>query len=180
ILNHATIASLLIFDEVGRGTSTYDGLSIAQAVVEHIHESPRLRCRTLFATHYHELTTLAEQLAGVSNERVEVSEEGGEIRFLHRVVLGGADRSYGIHVAALAGLPRTVISRAHQLLAQLELIRPLEPPEQQLSLPLVLDPEPDPLRQALATLPVERLTPLEALNKLDQLRQQAVTTEAQR
>jgi len=105
ILNHATRASLVILDEVGRGTSTYDGLSIAQSVVEHLHDSPRLGCRTLFATHYHELTALAESLPRVRNQRVEVLEEGETVRFLHRVVPGGADRSYGIHVAALAGLP---------------------------------------------------------------------------
>src|SRR5450759_1316253 len=110
ILNHATRSSLVILDEVGRGTSTYDGLSIAQAVVEHIHDSPKLGCRTLFATHYHELTTLAERLPRVSNQRVEVLEDGATVRFLHRVVPGGADRSYGIHVAALAGLPSGVLA----------------------------------------------------------------------
>src|SRR5260370_15356561 len=105
ILNHATRSSLVILDEVGRGTSTYDGLSIAQAVVEYLHDSPRLGCRTLFATHFHELTALAERLPRVRNERVEVLEEGETVRVLHRVVPGGADPSYGIHGAALPGLP---------------------------------------------------------------------------
>ncbi len=168
ILNHATRSSLVILDEVGRGTSTYDGLSIAQAVVEHLHDSPKLGCRTLFATHYHELTALAERLTRVVNQRVEVLEDGESVRFLHRVVPGGADRSYGIHVAALAGLPSGVIARARQVLAELERQRPLEPPELQLGLPIELAP--DPLRKELEDLEPDSLSPLEALQKLYQLR----------
>ena len=168
ILNHATRASLVILDEVGRGTSTYDGVSIAQSVVEHLHDSPRLGCRTLFATHYHELTALAERLPRVRNQRVEVLEEGETVRFLHRVVPGGADRSYGIHVAALAGLPSGVIARARQVLAELERQRPLEPPEQQLGLPMEMAP--DPLRKELEELEPDSLSPLEALQKLYELR----------
>ena len=168
ILNHATRASLVILDEVGRGTSTYDGVSIAQAVVEYLHDSPRLGCRTLFATHYHELTALAERLPRVRNQRVEVLEEGETVRFLHRVVPGGADRSYGIHVAALAGLPSGVIARARQVLGELERQRPLEPPEQQLGLPMELAP--DPLRKELEDIEPDTLSPLEALQKLYELR----------
>ncbi|MGH7777440.1 MAG: DNA mismatch repair protein MutS, partial [Candidatus Dormibacterales bacterium] len=168
ILGHATRASLLVFDEVGRGTSTYDGVSIAQAVVEHIHDSPRLGCRTLFATHYHELTALADRLARIRNHRVEVVEEGGQVRFLYRVVPGGADRSYGIHVAALAGLPTQVVARARQVMEELERQRPLEPPEQQLGLPL--GPSADPIRRELEALEVDRMSPLEALEKLYELR----------
>src|SRR5260221_731992 len=168
ILNHATRSSLVILDEVGRGTSTYDGLSIAQAVVEHLHDSPRLGCRTLFATHYHELTALAERLKRVSNQRVEVLEDGEAVRFLHRVVPGGADRSYGIHVAALAGLPSGVIARARQVLGELERQRPLEPPELQLGLPIELAP--DPLRKELEEIEPDSLSPLEALQKLYELR----------
>ena len=168
ILNHATRSSLVILDEVGRGTSTYDGLSIAQAVVEHLHDSPKLACRTLFATHYHELTALAERFARVSNQRVEVLEDGETVRFLHRVVPGGADRSYGIHVAALAGLPSSVIARARQVLGELERQRPLEPPELQLGLPIELAP--DPIRKELEELQPESLSPLEALQKLYELR----------
>jgi DNA mismatch repair protein MutS len=168
ILNHATRSSLLILDEVGRGTSTYDGLSIAQAVVEYLHESPKLGCRTLFATHYHELTALAEKLPRVSNQRVEVLEDGDTVRFLHRVVPGGADRSYGIHVAALAGLPSGVIARARQVLGELERQKPLEPPELQLGLPIELAP--DPLRKELEELQPDSLSPLEALQKLYELR----------
>ena len=168
ILNHATRASLVILDEVGRGTSTYDGVSIAQAVVEHIHDAPKLGCRTLFATHYHELTALAERLPRVRNERAEVLEEGDSIRFLHRVVPGGADRSYGIHVAAVAGLPSGVIARARQVLSNLEEQRPLEPPEVQLGLPM--DMTPDAIRKELEAIDPESLSPLEALQKLYQLR----------
>ena len=169
ILNHATRASLVVLDEVGRGTSTYDGVSIAQAVVEHLHDSPRLGCRTLFATHYHELTALADSLPRVRNERVEVVEEGGTIRFQHRVVPGGADRSYGIHVAALAGLPPQLIARARDILGDLERRRPLEPVEQQLGLPLA--PGEDMIRQELDSIELDRLSPLEALQKLYELRQ---------
>ena len=169
ILNHATRSSLVIFDEVGRGTSTYDGVSIAQAVVEYLHDSPRLGCRTLFATHYHELTTLAERLSRVRNQRVEVLEEGDTVRFLHRVVDGGADRSYGIHVAAVAGLPSGVIARARDVLQDLERRRPLEPPEVQLGLPIEMAP--DPIRRELASIDPSSLSPLEALQKLYDLRE---------
>jgi DNA mismatch repair protein MutS len=168
IINHATRSSLVILDEVGRGTSTYDGVSIAQAVVEHLHDSPKLGCRTLFATHYHELTALAERLPRVRNQRVEVLEDGETVRFLHRVVPGGADRSYGIHVAALAGLPSGVIARARQVLGELERQRPLEPPELQLGLPIELAP--DPLRKELEDIEPDSLSPLEALQKLYELR----------
>ena len=168
ILNHATRSSLVILDEVGRGTSTYDGVSIAQSVVEYLHDSPKLGCRTLFATHYHELTALAERLPRVRNERVEVLEEGDTVRFLHRVVPGGADRSYGIHVAAVAGLPSGVIARARQVLTELEQQRPLEPPEVQLGLPMEMTP--DALRKELEAIDPEALSPLEALQKLYQLR----------
>jgi len=168
ILNHASRSSLVILDEVGRGTSTYDGVSIAQAVVEYLHDSPKLGCRTLFATHYHELTALAERLPRVTNQRVEVLEDGETVRFLHRVVPGGADRSYGIHVAALAGLPSDVIARARQVLGELERQRPLEPPELQLGLPIELAP--DPLRKELQDIEPDSLSPLEALQKLYELR----------
>ena len=168
ILNHATRSSLVIFDEVGRGTSTYDGVSIAQAVVEHLHDAPRLGCRTLFATHYHELTALAERLPRVRNQRVEVLEEGDSVRFLHRVVPGGADRSYGIHVAAVAGLPSGVIARARDVLGELERQRPLEPPDVQLGLPIEMMP--DSVRKELEEIDPASLSPLEALQKLYQLR----------
>ena len=118
ILNTATARSLVILDEIGRGTSTYDGLSLAWAVVEHLHDC--VGCRTLFATHYHELTDLEQQLPGVANLNVAVKEWEGQVVFLHEIVPGAADKSYGIHVAQLAGVPREVNQRAKEILAQLE------------------------------------------------------------
>jgi DNA mismatch repair protein MutS len=118
ILNTATSQSLVILDEIGRGTSTYDGVSLAWAIVEHIHDS--LCCRTLFATHYHELTELASSLSGVKNLNVAVKEWDDNVVFLHKIVAGAADKSYGIHVARLAGVPVAVNERAKQILAQLE------------------------------------------------------------
>ena len=120
ILNHATRRSLIILDEIGRGTSTFDGLAIARAVAEYIHSHPRLGCKTLFATHYHELTQLAGHLPRVRNYNVAVSEDQGGIVFLRRIAPGGADRSYGIHVAQLAGMPASVVNRAWDVLADLE------------------------------------------------------------
>ena len=120
ILHHATPRSLLILDEIGRGTSTYDGVSIAWAVIEYIHNHPLLRAKTLFATHYHELTQLADLLPGVRNYNVGVTEAGGKVVFLHRIIAGGADKSYGIHVAQLAGLPGPVIQRANEIMGELE------------------------------------------------------------
>jgi DNA mismatch repair protein MutS len=118
ILNQATERSLVILDEIGRGTATFDGLSIAWATVEHLYEINR--CRALFATHYHELTTLAGRLPEVANATIEVKEWHDEIVFLHKVRSGAADRSYGIQVAKLAGLPQAVIARAAEVLAVLE------------------------------------------------------------
>ena len=120
ILNQATPRSLLILDEIGRGTSTYDGLAIARSVIEHIHNDPRLGCKTLFATHYHELTNLSAHLPGVRNCSVAVTEENHSVVFLHKIVPGGADKSYGVHVAQLAGLPHSVVNRAWEVLADLE------------------------------------------------------------
>ena len=167
ILHHATPRSLLILDEIGRGTSTYDGMSIAWAVVEYIHNHPKLRSKTLFATHYHELTQLADLLPGVRNYNVAVSEAEGKVVFLHKITPGGADRSYGIHVAQLAGMPRPVIQRANEILQELEAssgravrLSP-ETPRQ-----LALFPETNPLVEELKALDINNLTPLEALNRL--------------
>jgi DNA mismatch repair protein MutS len=167
ILHNATRRSLLILDEIGRGTSTYDGLSIAWAVAEYIHNHPRLRARTLFATHFHELTRLAEALPGVRNYNVAVSEEGGEVVFLHKIVPGGADRSYGIHVAQLAGLPRPVINRAQEILSDLESDsgRAGEQ-DHEASRQLRFFPETNPMLDSLRELDINSLTPLEAINKL--------------
>jgi DNA mismatch repair protein MutS len=167
ILHHASSRSLLILDEIGRGTSTYDGVSIAWAVVEYIHNHPSLRAKTLFATHYHELTQLSELLPGVRNYNVAVNESGGQVVFLHKIIPGGADRSYGIHVGQLAGLPSPVVQRAEQILLQLEKssgkavnIDP-EVPRQ-----MALFPETNPLLDDLKTLDINALSPIEALNKL--------------
>ncbi|HEX9012729.1 MAG TPA: DNA mismatch repair protein MutS, partial [Anaerolineaceae bacterium] len=167
ILRHATERSLLILDEIGRGTSTYDGLSIAWAVVEYIHNHPRLRARTLFATHYHELIQLSSLLPGVRNYNVAVTEADGRVVFLHKIVPGGSDRSYGIHVAQLAGMPRQVIARAGEILQSLEAssghaVRSDPLAAQQMA----LFPETNPLLDELKELDVNTLSPLEALNKL--------------
>ena len=171
ILHHARRESLLVFDEIGRGTSTYDGMSIAQAVVEHIHDAPGLRCRTLFATHFHELTALAGRLPALRNFRVEVSEEGGRVTFLHRIVPGGADRSYGIHVADIAGLPAAVTTRAREILVGLEEQRPLGAAGavrgDQLTLPMSI---PSAVIRELDALRIDDLSPLEALNRLARLK----------
>jgi DNA mismatch repair protein MutS len=120
ILAACTPRSLLILDEIGRGTSTYDGLAIAQAVLEYLHDDPGHRAKTVFATHYHELTTLAERRSHVANFRMEVLEDGETVVFLRRVVPGGADKSYGVHVAELAGLPPQLVRRARALLREFE------------------------------------------------------------
>ncbi|MCO5180959.1 MAG: DNA mismatch repair protein MutS [Anaerolineae bacterium] len=174
ILHHATHRSLLILDEIGRGTSTYDGLSLAWAIVEFLHNHPRLNPRTLFATHYHELTGLADFLPHVVNYNVDVSEEGGEVTFLHRIVPGGADRSYGIHVAQLAGLPRDVILRADEILLDLERHAPtatVEPSRLSTGQQIALFPEASPFLDELGQLDVHGLTPLQAINKLYEWKQ---------
>ncbi len=167
ILHHATARSLLILDEIGRGTSTYDGLSLAWAIVEYVHNHPHLRAKTLFASHYHELLELAEMLPGVRNYNVAVAEEGETVVFTHCIVRGGADRSYGIHVAKLAGMPRSVIQRAEELLATLE--SPdgrAKKPEPDSRKQLALFPLASPLLDELRQLDVNALSPLQALQRL--------------
>ncbi len=177
ILNHATSRSLLILDEVGRGTSTFDGVSIAWAVTEHIHG--RIGARTLFATHYHELTELANILPGVRNLHVAVKEWGEGIVFLHRIVEGPTDKSYGIHVAQIAGIPREVVERSRVILKRLEALtlaagKPRAGDMAQLALFTAPPPPPDdPLRRELAKLDTNRMTPLEALKKLAELSERA-------
>ena len=177
ILNNATPRSLVILDEIGRGTSTYDGISIAQAVAEYIHNHPRLGAKTLFATHYHELVDVASFLPRVKNFNFAVAEEGGKVVFLRKILPGGADRSYGIHVAQLAGLPRSVINRAREVLAELEGEREQKGKprgrraRQPKQLPL-FSPS-SPLADELSKLDVDSMTPLEALNKLYELKQKA-------
>ena len=167
ILNNATPRSLLILDEIGRGTSTYDGLSIAWAIIEYLHSHPKLKPHTLFATHYHELTELAELFPGVRNYNVAVTEADGQVIFLHKIVPGAADRSYGIHVAQMAGLPAPVIVRANEILKQLEASSGTTLPERnQEKDQLRLFPENNPLMDAFRNLDLESLTPIQALNKL--------------
>jgi DNA mismatch repair protein MutS len=180
ILNNATRRSLLVLDEIGRGTSTYDGLSIARAVAEYIHNNARLGAKTLFATHYHELVELAEYLPRVKNFNVAVTEQKGDVVFLRKIVPGGADKSYGIHVAQLAGLPRAVVHRAHEVLEDMEgdgtgktskgsKSKRSAPPTLQIS----LFGEKSPVVEELEKLDIDSLTPLEALTKLYQLKKKA-------
>jgi DNA mismatch repair protein MutS len=176
ILHTATARSLILLDEVGRGTSTYDGLAIAWAAIEYLHA--RVRAKTLFATHYFELTELAEQLAGVKNYHVSVKETGGGIVFLRKVEPGAADRSYGIEVAKLAGLPNEVISRAREVLAEHEsaeraltehLSPGAAPPATQLT---IFTPLSQPVLERLREVDLNRLTPLEGLNLLAELKKE--------
>jgi DNA mismatch repair protein MutS len=174
ILNQASPRALVILDEIGRGTATFDGLSIAWAAVEYLHDIAG--CRTLFATHYHELTGLGARLDGLANASMLVREHDGELVFLQEVGAGAADRSYGIHVAELAGLPATVITRARAVLALLEENRAaadLVPALDELPLftpQSIAAPEADKLREALAALDPDRLSPREALDWLYRLR----------
>jgi DNA mismatch repair protein MutS len=179
LLSGSSKRSLLILDEVGRGTSTYDGLAIARAVVEYIHNNPRLNCRTLFATHYHELTELPNILPRARNYNVAVAEEGESVVFLHKVLPGGADRSYGVHVAQLAGLPRPVVERARELLAQLESqSSDFEPAavkrrKQNPAQLKMFDEAPNAALSALKAMQVDHLSPIEALTKLYELKRLA-------
>jgi len=180
ILHNATPRSLVILDEIGRGTSTYDGMAIARAVVEYLHNRSDRAAKTLFATHYHELVALAQTLPRVKNCNVAVTEEGGSIVFLHRIVPGGADKSYGIHVAELAGLPKPVVQRARDVLAALESQSDgRRGPDRARAgrrsdaeqLPLLAPPSP--LLSEIAGLEVDAMTPLEAITKLYELREKA-------
>jgi DNA mismatch repair protein MutS len=174
ILNNATERSLVILDEIGRGTSTLDGLSLAWAIAEHIASD--VKCRVLFATHYHELTDLADRFKGVKNLNVAVREWEDQVIFLHRIVEGGTDRSYGIHVARLAGVPKSVLDRARQLLSELAVQHVGRPrvsrsrksdraAMDESQLPLFVDPAQE-LRQALAQMKMDDLTPIQAFDLL--------------
>ena len=177
ILRLATPRSLVLLDEIGRGTATYDGLALAWAVTEHLHAGDGPRPRTIFATHYHELTQLAESLPRLANIHVTVDESGGAVVFLHAIAEGAADRSYGIHVARLAGLPESVLARAREVLGELEserTVEHLDPPGRRRTRPPKVDvnqlplfgAEAHPVLEALRRLELEKLTPLEALNRI--------------
>jgi DNA mismatch repair protein MutS len=186
ILNNATRKSLVVLDEIGRGTSTFDGLSIAWAVAEFLHESPRLGCKTLFATHYHQLNELENTLPRAKNYRIAVKEGPDGIVFLRKIVPGGTDRSYGIHVAKLAGLPTDVLERAQQVLHSLEendqiaesarglmdrhATIPPPMPKTQLTLFQVTE---HPVVEELIAIDVDDLTPRQALDVLARLQKKA-------
>jgi DNA mismatch repair protein MutS len=174
ILHTATDRSLVLLDEIGRGTSTYDGVSIAWSVTEHLHDVTG--CKTIFATHYHELTQLAEELDALRNFNVAVREVGERILFVHRLEPGGADRSYGIEVGRLAGLPPLVLDRAKQILHVLEseqLVRGIaSPPRAADQLPL-FGAAPSPVLQRLAAVDANALTPMQALSLLEELAREA-------
>ncbi len=182
ILNSATRQSLILLDEIGRGTSTYDGLSIAWAVAEHIHDRTQLGARTLFATHYHEMTQLEQQRSGIRNYRVAVQERDGEVVFLRKIVEGGADKSYGIHVAKLAGLPPSVTARAREVLRQLE--QPSSPSSHQAQEDTQPEPQglpsPHPIVEEVKQIDLFSMTPLDALNRLAELQRMVQPSDSPR
>jgi DNA mismatch repair protein MutS len=173
LLKNATSRSLLILDEIGRGTSTYDGMAIARAVLEACADPKRLGAKTLFATHYHELTALEGQLPGVKNYHIAAKKKGGDIIFLRKIIRGGADQSYGVEVAKLAGVPERVVRRAREILAELEAgegllaAAPTAPPTDQLSLTELGGQT---VLQKLQMTDVKVLSPIEALNFLAELK----------
>jgi len=183
IINNATARSLVILDEVGRGTSTYDGLALAWAITEHI--ATRLKCRTLFATHYHELTELAELFDNVRNCNVAVREWMDEVVFLHRILPGGTDKSYGIHVAKLAGIPKSILARSNEILEELESAFAKEATGDRLARHKTKEPDRDALfiqkhksvLDRLATTDVNNLTPIEAINLLSQIKDEIAAGE---
>jgi len=183
ILNNMTSKSLVLFDELGRGTSTYDGISIAQAIVEYIHEYPLGRAKTLFATHYHELNEMANHFERIKNYNVSVSETGGKVIFMRKLVPGGSEHSFGIHVAKLAGMPKAVVERANQILKELEGCGEKTPAVKgaketkksknegiQLSFFQLDDPVLTQIRDEIKKIDINNLTPVEALNKLNEIK----------
>jgi len=181
ILNNVTPHSLILLDEIGRGTSTYDGMSIAWAVTEYLHQHKDVAAKTLFATHYHELTELEKLLPRVKNLNVAVREYGDRVVFLRKIIPGGCDKSYGIHVAQMAGIPMEVIHRANEIMSNLstdERVLPTdklkyhklpEPNKNQLGL---FDQQENELRKKLKSVDIDRMTPVEALQKLDELKKE--------
>ena len=178
ILKNATKKSLIILDEIGRGTSTFDGLAIAWAVAEYIHSKRRIGAKTMFATHYHEMTELEDKLEGVKNYRIAVNKKGDEITFLRRIVRGGADESYGIEVAALAGVPQDVIKRAKVILKKIvegdtdKLYKQKKQPEPEMQIGFE-DMAGRAIIDELKNMDVTTLTAIDAMNKLYQLSMKA-------
>lgn len=183
ILNNVTPRSLVLFDELGRGTSTYDGISIAWAIVEYLHEQPRARARTLFATHYHELNEMARHFSRIKNYNVSVKEVDGKVIFLRKLEPGGSEHSFGIHVAEIAGMPRSIVKRANIILHQLEAdnaevgsvgkpnVEHIHQAEgTQLSIFQLDDPVLSQVRDEILGLDINNLTPVEALNKLNDIK----------
>ena len=183
ILNNVTTRSLVLFDELGRGTSTYDGISIAWAIVEYLHENPKARARTLFATHYHELNEMEKSFPRIKNYNVSVKEIDNRVIFLRKLVRGGSEHSFGIHVARIAGMPVSIVKRADEVLHQLEsnnsndgksnLIKTENIKKQdgiQLSFFQLEDPVLCQIRDEFLHLDVNNLTPIEALNKLNEVK----------
>ena len=176
-----TNRSLVLFDELGRGTSTYDGISIAQAIVEYIHEYPSGRAKTLFATHYHELNEMAETFERIKNYNVSVSETGGKVIFMRKLVPGGSEHSFGIHVAKLAGMPKAVVERANQILKEgggkkTPAVKGAKETKKsknegiQLSFFQLDDPVLTQIRDEIKKIDINNLTPVEALNKLNEIK----------
>jgi DNA mismatch repair protein MutS len=182
ILNNLSDRSLILFDELGRGTSTYDGISIAWSIVEYIHEHPRVKAKTLFATHYHELNEMEKSFSRIRNFNVSIKEMGKNIIFLRKLVPGGSNHSFGIHVAQMAGMPRSVVARAEDILAQMEKSNRKEYPVKpvgdlaqnregyQLSIFQLDDPVLKQIRDEIKNLDINRMSPLEALNKLNEIK----------
>lgn len=184
ILNNATQRSLVLFDELGRGTSTYDGISIAWAIVEYLHEHPGSQARTLFATHYHELNEMEKHFPRIKNYNVSVKEVDGKVIFLRKLERGGSEHSFGIHVAEIAGMPQSIVKRSKVILAQLEAdnegvgavgrpdTRRIQQPEEgmQLSFFQLDDPVLCQIRDEILGLDINNLTPVEALNKLNDIK----------
>ena len=174
-ISHATKNSLILFDELGRGTATYDGMALAQSIIEYIHE--HIGAKTLFATHYHELTSLESSLQHLVNVHVATLEQDGQVTFLHKIELGPADKSYGIHVAKIAGLPADLLARADKILTQLENQGTESPvPMRQTSavteqISLFDTAEEHPILEELAKLDVYNMTPMQAMNVLVELKQ---------
>jgi len=173
-LKYATSKSLLILDEIGRGTSTYDGMAIARSVLEYAASPRHLGAKTLFATHYHELSSIEDELSNVKNYNIAVKKRGDKMIFLRKIVPGATDDSYGIEVAKLAGLPNSVVTRARDILAELEsensvpAPRTLPQEDDQISM---MDLRGQQISQVLENLSVETLTPIEAMNELYKLKQ---------